>query len=156
MNHFIILTNKFWVKAAIKAIHSVFNRHRLFSVEIKLYRPQRSLAQNRLFHMWVGEIAEHFGVDTRSKEHIQAIKDAIKLAVRNPIDVVDPFTGEIRQIPISTSSYGVSDMADFLNDLEMYALQQHGIKLSQPQEYELARQGIKDQLKKEVENNDNG
>lgn len=153
---FFVLTNERFANMAIEAIQQTMKRHGLFSVEIKPYSPKRSNAQNNLFHMWIYEIAESFGVDTRNEYHMRALKDAIKNALRTPIESVDPFTGEIRMVPISTSLFNRHEMMDFLNDMERWAFHEHNIKLSQPQEYQLAINNTKEQLQREVDNGKRG
>lgn len=101
-------------------------------VEIKPYTNSRSLAQNRLFHKWVTEIAEQ----------IDAPKDATKewLKRRYLGEQVHDICGRQVITTESTRKLSVGKFADFLTQIEVWC-GQAGVEITHPIDYRLAIYG---------------
>lgn len=140
---FFIIRNDFdrvRVSDAIKGI----DLKKPHSVEVKEYRKNRSLAQNRLMWMWVNEIAEHCGYNP--EEAAQA------LDVPSPDDIHEMFKqrllgtvkreilGDSYQVARSTTQLTTAEFTDYLSRIETAAAMLQ-ITLTKPDDYRFAMMG---------------
>ncbi len=117
---------------------------RAHSIEVKEYRKNRSLAQNRLMWMWINEIAAHCGYNP--EETCQAIE------IPTPDDIHEMFKqrllgtvrreilGDAYQVARSTTQLTTAEFTDYLSRIEQAAriLQ---IVLTKPDDYNYAMCG---------------
>lgn len=100
-----------------------------FVVEIKPYVKKRSLDQNSLLHMWIGEIASQTGNEP------ETVKEYLREKYIQPVftEWKCPETGLYRPkaVPRSTTTLNVSEMSEFLNRIDAWA-SGYGLTLSQP------------------------
>lgn len=102
------------------------------TIEVKLYESKRSLAQNRLFHKWVGEIAE------QSDNPRDAMKEWLKQQWLGE-ESCDVFGKTITRTR-STSKLKVGEFADFLTQVERWSVE-NGFNITMPVDYRLAMNG---------------
>lgn len=95
-------------------------------VIIKPFEDNRSLAQNRLFHKWVSEIASEAGNTI----------DEQKYELKRDFGLVDVMPDGIK-IPRSTSKYKMGEFMDLLTAIEAMCIGM-GWMLTQPDYYGLA------------------
>ena len=86
-----------------------------FEVVIKEYKKKRSLAQNRLYWMWIPYLAKHFGY-TDDEMH-----DELKYAFIGE-DVYTNRKGVQRTKPKSTTKLKTKEMAEYLTKIEVLAV----------------------------------
>lgn len=96
-----------------------------FVVEIS--KKRRSLNQNALFHKWIGIIADHCGYGT------DEMKSIIKEKALGKKEVTDPFTGEIKEIEISSASLDKAQFSKLMNETQLIAMNL-GLTLPSPEE----------------------
>jgi len=104
-------------------------------VEVKPFVKDRSLAQNRLFHKWVGVLAKATGYEP------DEMKDILKHKHLGYKQTVNKKTGEIIQTLHETSKLDVKAFTELLEAVERDSAK-WGIPLPHPQEYHLAM-GVK-------------
>ena len=102
----------------------------LMQVVISEYKSGRSLAQNKMMWMWLGEIRNHLAETTgeqyTNEELHEFFKD--KFLDRRPIII----KGDVRVIHGSTAQLNVSDMSEYLNRLDIYCADDLDLTLSHP------------------------
>ena len=86
-----------------------------FEVVIKEYKKKRSLAQNRLYWMWIPYLAKHFGY-TDDEMH-----DELKYAFIGE-NVYTNRKGVQRTKPKSTTKLKTKEMAEYLTKIEVLAV----------------------------------
>jgi len=105
-------------------------------IDLKPYRESRSLAQNALLHVWVGELsrkyAEAYGNWHSAKTWKQYFKD---LFLVGDVEMIGnrPVT-----IGLSTADMDVGEFAEFLNEIDMYCAEEFNLLLSRPEDYRVA------------------
>lgn len=103
-----------------------------WKVEVKRAESRRTLAQNRLYWLWVNTIADASG------HRIDEIHQALKASFLVPITTVDFKTGEVKELIPTTTTMKVSDMTAYLERIDEWA-HQYGIPLVHPDDdYNLA------------------
>lgn len=95
-------------------------------VEVKDYKTTRSLAQNRMYHMWKNTISEETGYTT---DQLHEMFKEVFLGV-----TVEMLWGRPVIIRKSTTDLDVKAFTDFLIKIETFA-QQQGIILPRPDDY---------------------
>ena len=98
-----------------------------FEVVVQEYKKKRSLAQNRLYHMWKPYLAKHFGYAA------EEMHEELKYAFLGE-QVWTNRKGVVRSKPISTTTLKVEGMVEFLTKIEVLA-ETHDIKLPIPHDY---------------------
>lgn len=97
---------------------------------------KRSLAQNRLYFLWMQEIAEQAVTTDKQKLSKDGWHEACALRFLGFKDII--FMGENYQIKeTSTSKLGVSDFSEYLSEIEA-TFTQGGVKLTFPDYYDEA------------------
>jgi len=87
-------------------------------IETSLYKKDRSLAQNRLFHMWMNEVSAHYYETQGIKSPPRAWKVYFKqLFLGEDVHVINK-----KQVVAvrGTSSLNVLQFTEFLNDIDIY------------------------------------
>ena len=131
-------------KPACDLFNSMGNGERVFFKKVQ-QSALRSMAQNRLYWMWVTEIANHRG-DTKEDIHTRCKhRYALPILIRDDLEIADLFDS-IRSIGgstamdlemrisdslISTTQLSATQFAEMLNEIEMSA-RQRGIDLTRP------------------------
>ena len=79
-------------------------------LEVKRYRPPRSLPQNAKLHVMIGELADHTGYSPSE------LKEWLKLeyGIYQKITI----SGKSANIPLSTASYTKQQMAELIGHIE--------------------------------------
>jgi hypothetical protein len=103
-------------------------------VEIKPYKKDRSLAQNRLLHKWITIIANDLGYT------VKEMKNTFKVEFLG----TDRYMVGTRVIiePIHTSSLKVKEFTEFLRQIEQFAAE-NGIRLPFPDDQYYEALGVK-------------
>lgn len=116
-------------------------------VEIKPYRRDRSLAQNRLYWSWLRVIADHIEETGAAQVVDEESGEVSEGAPITPDDVHDwlkaaflgrkvvRVRGMIRRSARSTTSLTVAEFTDYLERIDMHCAQQLGLILPHPDEY---------------------
>jgi len=106
-----------------------------WSVDIKLYKPNRSLAQNRLMWKYMGIIGEELGYDP------QDCKDVIcqKLLGTETKAVM----GDMITVIKGTSKLKIKEFANFIEAIIRFAIADLGIRLPTNDDLYYESQGIK-------------
>ncbi|RMH19751.1 MAG: hypothetical protein D6698_05285 [Gammaproteobacteria bacterium] len=109
-------------------------------VTIKRHRSRRSLAQNRLLHMWMQVISEEYYL-THGEYHAPAVwKEYFKqLFLGDDVSIV---LGSHVVLPRKTSALNTAQMAEFLNKIDMYCAAEFEIQLPQPEDMYLDAMGV--------------
>lgn len=98
-----------------------------WEVVIQERKNKRSLAQNRLLHMWLPYLAEHFGYQ------LEQMKDELKYAFIGE-ETWTNSKGKVRTRPISTTTLTVKQFAEFLNKIDLLA-RWYNINLPMPDDF---------------------
>jgi hypothetical protein len=98
---------------------------------------KRSLAQNSLFHAYVGILADEFGYDKDTMKELIRLK-WLKETLYDPNDneMVDTTTGEIMFRLRSTTELNTMEMAELTEEIRIWAMQGWNIVLPLPGEQE--------------------
>lgn len=111
------------IDRAIKRINSV-NLDGGMELLIQKYRPDRSLAQNRLYWKWIAAIANDTGNDPDAlHDHFRS-----KFLGARMIDVL----GQRRAVLPTTTKLSVKDFTVYLERIEAFASTELGIVLPHP------------------------
>lgn len=105
---------------AIRQIKAL-NAEKVWQIDIKLYKPNRSGAQNRLYWKWLQIIGDDLGYHRDELHATLAVKF---LGVHNIACMGEKITQ-----PVSTSSLNVKEFAEYLNRIEMFSHEDLGIML---------------------------
>ncbi|MCE1354299.1 YbcN family protein [Enterobacter kobei] len=104
-------------------------------LQVKEWRDKRSLSQNSLFHMWMGEISEHLINSGRTDATPEWVKRNLKKTYLGCEEVTytDFITGEktTTWAPRHTSDLDTGEMHIFLVKVEMWCAQ-FGLSLTIP------------------------
>jgi hypothetical protein len=98
-----------------------------WEVVIQERKNKRSLAQNRLLHMWLPYLAEHFGYQP------EQMKDELKYAFIGE-ETWTNSKGKERTRPLSTTTLTVKEFAVFLNKIDLLA-RRFNINLPMPDDF---------------------
>lgn len=128
MSQLFILIDEKRRQNAIAFINSL-NIKAIFSVEIKLYKKKRSLAQNRTYWNWIKTIAEVCGYE---KEELHETFKIRMLGYQAKL-----IFGEPVQLVRSTSKLTTQEFAEYLTKIELLAAEM-SIKLPIPDDYHYA------------------
>lgn len=96
-----------------------------YEVVIRPYKKSRTLAQNRLLHMWLGIIEEYTGNDKDDLRY-----EFMKMFVES--ESYTDINGKLQNRVKSTTELNVSEFAKFLNDIEHFAYHDLNITLPHP------------------------
>lgn len=103
-------------------------------VEVKAYKKNRSLAQNRLLHMWMTELSKHWHESTGEL----FAPDVWKLQVKRQFlgeEVVELPSGRVLEQVKKTSRLNTQEFTDFLQMIEIWAADDLEFLLPRPDEY---------------------
>jgi len=104
----------------------------VWSCEIKPYKKKRSLAQNNLYWMWVGIIADDLGYMEPEDIHEELAKIFLPPHFYTGLDK------EQHERRMSTTALHVREFTDYLNRVEMWAATEFNIRLPHPMDYDEA------------------
>lgn len=125
MSSRLVLRDEQTRKRAIDLL-SGLNLDKPWDVSIAPHKTKRSMQQHRLYHLWVGIIAEHTGY---SHDEAHELLKAQFL----PPKIVD-FGGVTKQITASTTKLNVQEMTAYLNQVEAFAGSNLGLMLPRPED----------------------
>lgn len=104
-------------------------------VIVEKYYPKRSLKQNNLLHLYLGEIAKETGMQ------LEQIKEALKkkfltvpLTNKDGEIIADKESGEILERVRGTSELTVTEFMEFTENVRIWAMEFLGIYLPLPEE----------------------
>jgi hypothetical protein len=98
---------------------------KVWDVTIKEHESSRSSAQNRLWHMWVGIIADEKGYGVEEMKHL------LKMHILGVIEFANTKTGEIVHRVASTAELTVKQFSELIEKTDALAAQE-GIILPHP------------------------
>lgn len=128
MSQFFSIRSKQDVMRCVAYIGSLSLLGKRWSIKIEEYKPKRSLAQNRLWHAWVGEWAKIRG------ENPERLKILIKDHLGMYRYEEHPKTGKVIPAMRSTSDLTVEEFTGLIQQTEILAAQQ-GIILERGEDY---------------------
>ena len=114
----------------------------LLCVDVTKCNNNRSLAQNRLLHMWFSQIAK----DTHASGGKPYTAEIWKYYFKQMFlgeDVIELPDGKMKIEVKGTSKLNTKEMTDFLENIDHYAGSELNIQLHHPGEYNLAM-GVKE------------
>ena len=101
-------------------------------VTVKPYKPNRSLAQNDLYWLWVGILSKEIGY-TKEEMH-----DVLRVRF---LEMLFKTAGDVNwQEPKSTTDLTTKEFAEYLHSIEAWALSE-GYRLPHPDDYKYAMLG---------------
>ena len=95
-----------------------------WSVDIKLYKKNRSLSQNKLYFMWLKCIGDDIGYDSQDLHAIMADKFL-------PDEIVE-YGGKQIKKDKSTSRLNTKEFTEYLEKIDRWAVTEMGIVLPSP------------------------
>lgn len=95
-----------------------------FDIRISRFRPRRSIAQNKLYWLWVGCLHEETGNDR------DTIHDALKTKFLGT-DAIEVL-GVRMERPRSSRTLTTAAFTDYLDKVQAWAASEFGIRLPQP------------------------
>ena len=101
----------------------------LWSVEIKPYKKKRSLAQNRLYWLWLGIIADELGYMMADDLHEELSEMFL------PPDHYTAIDKSIKSRRMSTTKISVQEFTLYLNRIELWAGSEFNIRLPHPMDW---------------------
>lgn len=112
-------------------------------VIIKPFKSKRSINQNNLFHMWVGEISDYLIRHGRVDWNEEKTKENLKrtfLGVEKS-ESVNMITGErtVQYVTRHTSDLDIGDMHYFMNQVFTWTLDALGFSLTIPEDSEFMK-----------------
>lgn len=111
-------------KAEVIEEIQALNLSKPWKVIIELYKKSRSLAQNRLYFMWITGIGKKLGYFTDEMHMVLALKFLPPVTVE--------WGGRKIVSAKSTSSLNVKEFTDYLNQIEIFATSELGLNLPHP------------------------
>ena len=109
-------------------------------VKVERYRSRRSLAQNRLLHMWMQVVSEEYYLSHGQYHAPEVWKEYFKQMFLG--DDVSIVLGSHVILPKKTSALNTRDMSEFLNKTEMYCAVEFEISLPRPEDLFIDAMGI--------------
>ena len=108
---------------------------KVWTLEIKLYRKDRSAAQNKLLWMWLTIIGNELGY---TKDEIY--EEMVDLYL--PMIEMRRFNGEKREVRLTTSKLNTKEFTEFLSNIDLFASGM-GIILPHPEDLMWEAMGVK-------------
>lgn len=99
---------------------------RLMTVTIVREQIARSLNQNNTWHGWLAIMAAHAGCT------FGEMKRAVKKELLQPVESIDPLTGEITMVPRGTSGMSKEEFTHLMRNTEILAKEHFQIQLPAP------------------------
>lgn len=128
------------VKDFCRYIESEWDFSKPLRIDWKEYKPERSLDQNALFHVWCRQMAKFF---TDNSEHDYP-EEWVKTRMKRKFGIIDslpdPQSGELIPSLRSTKGYTQGEMFHFMQAIDAYAAEM-GIILTVQGEYEELKNG---------------
>lgn len=119
-----------------KRILDDFGQGTKLTLSLENYKRTRSLPQNNLLHLYIGEIAKDTGEDSaRIKEMLKmmfGVKEEMR--DRDGHEVYNEQTGEAISVWKSTSEYTTDEMAEFIDNVQKWSSDFLGLILPDPEE----------------------
>ena len=112
-----------------------WNYERPVAWKLESYSTVRSLSQNALFHMWMGEMSKHFS------EKVPVSPADMKKLMKNEFLGTEDVVGGNTTIPHqlkSTKDLGKGEMHQFMEQVFHWGLD-HGVQLTNPKNSEFQR-----------------
>ena len=142
--HFFILRSVENVRHCFDVIKSIYQGG-LYSVTVTKYRKNRTLAQNRLYHMWLNAMQDDTG-HTHDELHDKLRLQFLGTVRRKVISFYDPTKGgfveetELIEL-VSTTSLDTKQFTEYLEKIELVAVEL-GIILPYPDDIKYAMEGL--------------
>jgi hypothetical protein len=111
------------------------NVEKPLDISIKVYKPNRSAAQNRLYWKWIAIMGDDLGY---TKDELHAVL-AVKFLGTEEINCM----GETITQPISTSTLLVPSFSEYLKHIEIFSHSELGILLPNKDDLYFEAMGIK-------------
>lgn len=115
MSFFILRSNDIRTRCLEEIGELEINERAPYQVEIKEYKPNRTLDQNRRFHWIIRQIAKHTG------ESVDMMKQIITQQFIGMRAGVDPLTGDVVHYLPSTAGLTTSEFSDLIIQTEALA-----------------------------------
>jgi hypothetical protein len=126
------ITDKTSLDAALQVIKNLNLEGKAWTVEVKQHRKNRTLAQNRLYWMWLGEIGETLGYDIKDKYQKNLLHAGIALRL-NFVDT-GMVLGKETTVAKPTSNLDVKEFTEYLERVDHFAADELGITLRHPKD----------------------
>lgn len=128
----IVVRNRDEAQEAINAIKKWYKPDCSFLVDIKPYKMTRSLAQNRLYWKWLGEISQHYFEASGDRYQPDTFHEYFKRGLLGADTVF--IKNSAMTVPRSTASLKVGEFSDYLNQIEAECATEWGLQLSHPED----------------------
>ena len=119
-----IIVRDEYMRSRVADLIAKLDLSKVWAVTVEPHRAARSLAQNNLYHAWVGIIAAHTG---NSHDAMHEILKAEFLPPR-----FGTFNGKVREYRPSTTTLKIDEMSAFMNQVQAWAGSTLGIILPVP------------------------
>ncbi|MFP4104838.1 MAG: recombination protein NinB [Phycisphaerae bacterium] len=116
-------------QAAIRYLENV-TADPAIEVRIEPYKRGRSLAQNRLLHMWMREVSQEFAEHYGDWKAPDVWKEYFKRLFLGQTE--HEVNGQIVAMTRKTSKLGVKEFAEFLTQVDLYCGSELGLMLTHP------------------------
>jgi hypothetical protein len=110
-------------------------------ITIEEYVKNRSNAQNRLMHQWFNKISEHYFLTQGEAYAPRAWKELLKDKFLG-FDMVELPDGSVKAITKHTSDCSTTELTDFLEKIDHYAVTELGLMLPKPDDLYWEAMGI--------------
>ena len=117
-----------------KALTAVRESALPLRVEVKAYKRNRSLAQNRLLHMWMTALSKHWHESTGELYAADVWKLQVKRQFLGEEVIELPGGKQVEQVR-KTSKLNTQEFTDFLQAIEIWAADDLECYLPRPDEY---------------------
>ena len=112
----------------------------VYACELKEHKLNRTLAQNGLYWLWVGEIKDHIYLSTGERHSKDDLHDYLSSEFL-PTRVIEVM-GKIKAIRSSTAKLNTKTFTNYLEQIDMYAVNNLELNLSRPQDLYFKAMGI--------------
>jgi len=106
------------------------DREHAYSVDVKVYKTSRTLAQNSLYWMWMTEMRDHLLETTGESYSAEDLHDFMKGKFL-PTKVTE-ILGEIHRTKMSTTRLKVDEFSQYLEKIDYYCADELHLNLTHP------------------------
>ena len=113
----------------------------VYQVEVKEYKATRSIAQNKLYWMWMGELSQKYEETYGKRNSPEAWSEYMKQQYLNS-DIIQVH-GEVIKMQKTTTKLNTKEFTDYLEKIDMFCSNDLNIILPHPEDMYYSALGIK-------------
>lgn len=110
-------------------------------IKLAWYKPNRTLAQNALLHLWLGVIVKHWNMTTGELFSQEAFKEFLKKQFLGT-EIIELPCGQVMERTIRTRDLNTKKFTEFLEAVEIWAATEIELMLPRPDEYYFSAMGL--------------